>query len=238
MEEFKKGLRDGIPIALGYFAVSFSFGILGALDGLGVFETVFISMTNLTSAGQFAGLEIMAAGGSLLEMALTQFFINLRYSLMSISLSQKVDGKFSGIYRVLLGFCITDEIFAVSSVRKEAVTRLYFLGLATLPYIGWSGGTLVGVVMGNVLPGIVVTSLGIALYGMFIAIVVPVARDEFPVMVVSLMAVVGSCILYFVPAFSGISSGFAIIICCVLCSAIGACLFPVPEEAEGEEAGS
>ena len=240
--EFREGLMDGIPIALGYFAVSFSFGILGSLDGLSIWQTTLISMMNLTSAGQFAGLTIMANLGSLLEIALTQLLINLRYSLMSISLSQKVEDSFKGIWRLLFSFFITDEIFAVASGRKKDVSRLYFFGLATLPYWGWAFGTLFGAILGDVLPALIVTSLGIALYGMFIAIVTPEARDHKNVRIIVLFAIAISCCLHYLPLLNRISSGFAIIISAVVASAIGAVLFPVntdeeedQQESEGKE---
>lgn len=223
---FSRGLKDGIPIGLGYFSVSFSFGILAVAEGLTWWEAVLISMTNLTSAGQFAGITVMSAAGSLVEMAITQFVINLRYALMSISLSQKVDDKFTGIYRMLLGYGITDEIFAVSMNSGRKVKRMYFLGLLIIPYIGWTAGTFAGAVCGNILPEIICDALGIALYGMFIAIVVPNMKHDFRVAVVVAIAIIVSCIIYYVPVFSMISSGFAVIICSVIAAGAGAILFP------------
>ena len=231
-EEFKRGLGAGVPIALGYFAVSFTFGIAGALDGLSIWQVVLISMTNVTSAGQFAGLEVMAALGSFIEMALTQLVINLRYALMALSLTQNLDSKFKGIYRWLFGFMITDEIFAVAATQEKPVRRSFFFGLMCLPYIGWSGGTLLGVVLGNVLPAIVVTSLGIAIYGMFIAIVVPEAKKERNILIVVIIAMAISCAVHYLPVLCNISSGFAIIICAVAASAVGAVLFPVADKEE------
>ena len=219
----KRGIKDGIPIGLGYFSVSFSFGILAVTNGFSILQTLLISMTNLTSAGQFAGITVIASMGTMVEMAITQFIINLRYSLMAISLSQKVNRKFSGISRAILGFSITDEIFAVAVSRKE-VSRKYFLGLAILPYIGWSLGTLFGAVCGNVLPQIISEALGIALYGMFIAIVVPDMKKNSCVSIVVAIAIVVSCVLYYVPALSFISSGFSVIISAVIAAAVGAVL--------------
>ncbi|MCR5785443.1 MAG: AzlC family ABC transporter permease [Eubacterium sp.] len=230
IEEFKRGAKDGIPIALGYFAVSFTFGIAGSVDGLYWWQVVLISMTNLTSAGQFAGLEVMAAAGSLIELALTQLVINLRYSLMALSLTQNLDKKFKGIYRWLYGFAITDEIFAVAATNEKPVRRSYFGGLMVLPYFGWMFGTLFGVVLGNVLPAVVVSSLGIAIYGMFVAIVVPDAKKDRNILIVVIVAMAISCILKFTPVFAHISSGFAIIICAVAASALGALVFPMSYE--------
>ncbi len=231
-QEYRTGLKAGIPIALGYFAVSFTFGILGSIYGLEPWQTTVISLTNLTSAGQFAGLSVMASAGSFFEMALTQLVINLRYALMGITLTQKLDSKFKGIFRIILGAFITDEIFAVAAVRGKPVTRVYFVGLITLPYIGWGAGTFLGAVMGDVLPGIVVTSLGIALYGMFTALVIPAMRSDRHIGVVVFIAVGISLALYYIPGLNAISSGFAVIICTVAASVIGAVVFPIPDEDE------
>jgi len=226
---FKKGLRDGVPVALGYFSVSVAFGLIAVEAGCTGLEAVIISLTNLTSAGQFAGVTVMAHMGTYLEMALTQFVINSRYALMAVSLSQKVDDAFKGGWRVLLGFGITDELFAVAIGQEEKVTKEYFAGLISLPIIGWSAGTLCGAVLGNIMPQIATNALGVALYGMFIAVVVPKARENFRVLIVVLIAVAISIALCYIPVFSGISAGFAIIICAVAASAVGAVLFPVKE---------
>ena len=237
VSQYRQGLRDGIPIALGYVAVSFSFGILGSLGGLSWWQSVLISLTNVTSAGQFAGLGIMTTTGSLLETALSQLVINLRYSLMSISLTQRLDARFTGLKRFIAAFCVTDEIFAVASGRRP-VTFRYFAGLMTLPYVGWAAGTFFGAVMGDVLPAVVTASLGIALYGMFIAIVVPEAKKDRCVLVVVLIAAAVSCVIRYLPALSGISSGFAVILTAVIASAAGAILFPVSDEPAQEGGAS
>ena len=229
--EFRKGLRDGIPICLGYFAVSFAFGILAVRLGITPLEAGLISLTNLTSAGQFAGITIMASMGSLLEIGLSQLIINLRYLLMSISLSQKVDESFTVPWRCILGYAITDEIYAVA-VSQESVSRRYFIGLMITPVIGWTSGTVCGAVLGSILPAVITDSLGLALYGMFIAIIVPAARDSRPVLISILIAVSIRMALTYIPVFSGISGGFAIIICAVAASAAAALLFPVEEEEE------
>lgn len=226
---FRQGLKDGIPIALGYLAVSFSFGIMGLKYGLSIWQTLIISMTNLTSAGQFAGIGIIAAAGSYVEMFISQLVINLRYALMSIALSQKVNRKFNTPSRLVLGFAVTDEIFAVAASRKEEVGRRYFLGLATLPYFGWALGTLLGGISGDILPQRICTALGVALYGMFVAIVVPPMKKEKNVAIVVVIAIALSSALYYLP-FINISSGFTVIICAVVASGIGAIVFPVKDE--------
>lgn len=227
---FLEGIRDGLPIGIGYFSVSFSFGIAAVAAGLSWWEALFLSMTNITSAGQFAGIGIIAGQGTMIEMAVTQFVINLRYSLMSIVLSQKMDKSFRWTKKLGLGYAVTDEIFAVSASKDEPVRPVYFLGLATLPYIGWSLGTLVGAVGGSILPQKLAAALGVAIYGMFIAIIVPNMRTNKKILITVAIAITISCILYYTPMFSKISSGFAVIICAVVASVIGAILFPVEDE--------
>lgn len=239
MKRFLEGIKDGIPIGLGYLSVSFTFGIAAVAPGdagnaLSVWQAVLISMTNLTSAGQLAGLQIMLYGGTLVEMAISEFIINLRYSLMSISLSQKVNRKFKGIYRWLLGFGITDEIYAVAILHKGEVSRSYFLGLMTIPYIGWSLGTFLGALSGNLLPAIVCSALGLAIYGMFIAIIIPPMKKSRSTLMVVCIAIILSCMFAYVPGLNKISVGFSIIICAVAASLIGAIFFPV-EDTEDEE---
>ncbi|HEX3023241.1 MAG TPA: AzlC family ABC transporter permease [Lachnospiraceae bacterium] len=228
----KTGFRDGIAIGIGYFSVSFTFGIMAISFGFSWWQTVIISMVNLTSAGQFAGIGIMAASGSYMEMLIAQLTINLRYSIMSISLSQKVDRGFRGIFRWILGFGITDEIFAVAMSRNEMVSRGYFSGLLMMPYLGWTLGTLTGAICGEVLPSVVRDALGIALYGMFIAILIPKIRVDRRIRCVAFIAVLMSCCFRYIPLLKGVSIGFAVTICAIVASVIGAILFPVNEEVE------
>ena len=235
MNQFKNGLHDGIPIALGYFSVSFAFGIMAVEGGCSALEAVLISLFNLTSAGQFAGVTVMTALGSYIEMALTQFIINLRYSLMAISLSQKTDDKFKGIWRALLGFGITDEVFAVAASKKGDIGRRYFAGLITLPIIFWTLGTLFGAVLGNIMPAFISNALSVALYGMFIAIVVPAAKSDKKILAVVLIAAAISLVLKYTPGLSKISSGFAIIICAVTASAVGAFFTDRKEKSDSEK---
>lgn len=234
-QDYVRGLRHGIPIALGYLSVSFSFGIAAVSQGLDWWTAVLISMTNLTSAGQVAGLGIIVAGGTFVEMALAQFIINLRYALMSLSLSQKLAEKYSTFHRAATAFAMTDEIFAVASGQPGEVRPAYMYGLATLPFLGWSGGTLLGGLAGTLLPELLCAVLGLAIYGMFIAIIIPPARDSVGVCAVVVLAAAMSCALRYIPVFSGISSGFSIIICAVLASAAGALIFPRREQSEEAE---
>lgn len=230
--EYLKGFRDGLPIGLGYLSVSFAFGITAVKMGIPVIAAILISMTCVTSAGQVAGITAIASGGGFIEIALAQLIINLRYSLMSLSLSQKLCRKYSLFHRLTTSFGVTDEVFAVASARTEKVTPPYMYGLITLPYIMWSAGTALGALLGGILPDFVTSALGIAIYGMFIAIVVPPARRFKGVLVVALMAAALSCAFKFLP-FLDFLGGFSVIICTVIAAAAGALIFPRPVE-DGE----
>ncbi len=227
MNEIKSGLRDGVPICLGYFSVAFAFGIFCVNSGLSPLQATLISMTNVTSAGQLAAIPIMTNAGTLIELALAQLVINLRYALMSISISQKLDKTMTTPHRLVISFVNTDEVFAVASGHGGSVGTSYMYGLILTPFIGWSLGTLVGAVAGNILPAAMSDALGIAIYGMFIAIIIPVAKKNLVVMKVILTAVVMSCLFAFVPGLNKVSSGFVIIICAVVSASIFAAIAPV-----------
>ena len=212
---FAKGFRHGIPIGLGYLSVAFTFGMKAVADGLSPLEALLISMTNVTSAGQFAG---------------PQLIINLRYALMSLSISQKMDSDMNTPRRLLFSFMNADEIFAVASSQPGKVGHWYLYGLMIAPYLGWSVGTILGAVAGTLLPVFLRNALGIAIFGMFLAIILPPARKEKPVRIVVLMAIAMSLCFRYVPMLSQVSSGFVIIICAIAASALGAWLFPVREE--------
>ena len=233
-QKFQQGLKDGLPICLGYFPVSFAYGMSVVLSGMPAWVAVLISLTNLTSAGQFAGSSLMLAGGSYLEIAVTTVVINIRYFLMSLAMSQKTDKKMTWIQRLLVSFGITDEIFAVSMQAEEKLTASYMAGLILTPVIGWSGGTLAGGILTSFLPTILANALNIALYGMFIAIIVPPARKKKPVLFTVLFAVLLSCCFAYFPVFSSLSGGWGIIIITIVVSAVAALLFPVEEEEANE----
>ena len=230
--KIQRGIRDGIPIAVGYFSVSFTFGMMAVQSGISPFHAVLISLLSLTSAGQFAGLTVIVSNASLMEMALTQLVVNIRYALMSVSLSQKLDDSVKMRSRLLIAYGNTDEIFAVASSKPGTVGAKYLYGLILLPVLGWVGGTLAGAVASTLLPATVISALGVALYGMFIAIVVPPAKEHKEVRTVVLIALALSCAFYYLPVLRQVSSGFMIIICTVAAAAVGAVLFPLKE---GEE---
>lgn len=229
---FVKGLYHGIPIALGYLSVSFGFGILAVKSALSIAAAVGISATNLTSAGQVAGVGVIAACGTYLEMALTQLIINMRYGLMGISLSQKLDKNFNTPHRMLVAAGITDEIFAVASSQKGKISPAYMYGLILISYVGWTFGTFIGAAAGNILPTALTNAMGILLYGMFLAIIIPKARKSVKMLAVILIAAGLSVLFKYV--FVSVSSGFSIIICSVIAAAIGAFLFPVTDEEESQ----
>lgn len=229
MKDFTKGLKAGIPIGLGYLSVSFAFGIMAISLGFQWWQAVLISMTNLTSAGQLAGIGIMINPAQYLDMLLSQLTINVRYSFMSVSLSQKVTPQFSGFKRWILGFFMTDEVFAVALNEKEVSVK-FFSGLTVFPYIGWTSGTLLGSVLGNVLPAIIMNALCLAIYGMFVAIVAPKAKESLSLLLVVGVAITLSCMFYYLPFLSSVSSGLSVCICAVTAAVFGALLFPVKED--------
>lgn len=234
-ESFRRGLKDGVPIGLGYFAVSFTFGIMAVGGGLSVWQAVLISLTNLTSAGQFAGIGIIAAGGSYWEMALTQLIINLRYCLMSFSLSQKLERNAPFAHRFLVSFGITDEIFGVSAVQKGRLSPYYSYGAMCVAIPGWTLGTLAGAVSGNLLPDFLISALSVAIYGMFLAVIIPPAKTNRAILWVVMGAMAVSSLFAAVPVLQKVSSGFAIIITTLLVAGAAAWLCPVREEEEAAD---
>lgn len=232
-KEFLEGIRDGIPICLGYFSVSMAFGLTAVLSGVPVWVAVMISLTNLTSAGQFAGINLIAAHGLLVELGLTTFIINIRYFLMSMSVSQKVERKMTMKERLAVSFGITDEIFAVSMQREGELTAAYMAGLIITPVIGWTSGTLIGAVATSFMPKALSNALGIALYGMFIAVIIPPAREHRNVLFTVVAAIVASVACTYLPIIKNLSGGWRIILITIVVCIIAAGLFPV-EEQDGE----
>ena len=233
---FKNGIRDGIPIALGYLFVSIGFGITAINSGLNPIEAIIISATNVTSAGQVAGVRILTEKtvflSSAFEMVLTQLVINLRYSLMGISLSQKTDSTFSTAKRMLCSYTITDEIYAVASTRQGLINVPYFLGLSLLPVVGWTAGTAVGALVGSSIDPQLSAIFGIAIYGMFLSIFIPPAKKSHGIQLSVLIGALISCLIYYIPVLDFISSGFSVIISSVLAASIASVVIPHKEEEE------
>lgn len=219
-----------MPVCLGYFSVSFGFGTMAVAQGLSLWHAVLISATNLTSAGQFAGLTVIAAGAAILEMILTQLVINSRYALMSLALGQRLGPAVGTGKRLLAAFFNTDEVFALGMARQGTLTVSFFTGAGTVAALGWISGTALGAFAGSVLPPSVRVALGVMLYGMFIAVVVPQAREEKPILLNMLLALVFSCLFAWVPGLADVSAGLAVVICTVAAAAICALVFPVEQE--------
>ncbi len=222
----------GMPVGLGYFPVSFGFGAMAVAQGIRALDATLISAVNLTSAGQFAGLTLIVAMGSLWEMVMTQIVINSRYSLMSLALAQRMGQRIGFLPRLLIAFFNTDEIFALAMADPEPLTVPYLLGLGLLPFLGWTGGTLVGGLAGSALPADIRAALGVMLYGMFIAIVIPPAKQEKAVLVTVILALICSCVFHWVDGLKTVSAGVSIVICTVAAAGAAAICFPVEPEEE------
>jgi 4-azaleucine resistance transporter AzlC len=227
--DFKRGLKQGLPIALGYIPVSFTFGLMAVNGGIPVWIAIVVSMTNLTSAGQFAGVGLIIADASLFEITVTTFVINIRYMLMSLSLSQKI-AEMPLLKKCIMAFGITDETFAVASLEKKAISFGYMMGLISTPYWGWALGTSLGALTNSILPRKLQSSMGIALYAMFIALIIPASKKSKAALTVVIVAVAASSMLKWLPYLNKISAGWAIIIATIIAATIGAAFFPRKEE--------
>ena len=227
---YRRGLHDGIPIALGYLAVSFTLGIAAKVSGMTAPDATLMSLLNNTSAGEFAALGLIAAGAPYAEMAVTQLIINLRYLLMSCALSQKIAPDAPLWQRLAMGYTVTDEIFAISSAVPGRLDPFYCLGAISAAAPGWALGTCLGVVLGNALPGRIVSALSVALYGMFLAVILPPARKNRVIAGVVAVSMAASTLFSALPVLSGLSSGTRIILLTVLIAGAAAFLFPIPEE--------
>ena len=234
-QEFLQGIKDGFPICLGYFSVSMAFGLTAVLSGLPIWSAIVMSLTNLTSAGQFAGANILVENGTFIELAITTLIINIRYFLMSLSVSQKFQPNLTIKERLAISFGITDEVFAVSMQRKTELSSVYMAGLIITPVLGWTFGTTAGAVASQFMPQILSNAMGIALYGMFIAIIIPPARENKNIMFAIMLAVIASFTFTYLPLLSEISPGWTTIIITVAVSAVCATLFPVNPDREVSE---
>lgn len=231
---FVRGLRDGVPICLGYFAVAIALGITARNAGLTAFQAGLASFLTNASAGQYAGFTVIGEGGTYLEMALMILVANARYLLMSCALTQKLRPGTGLVPRLIIGFDVTDEIFGVSIAQEGYLEPWYSYGVICAALPGWCSGTALGVVMGNILPGSVVSALSVALYGMFLAVIIPPARKNRVIGVLVLISMGLSFVSDFLPVLGSLSSGTKIIILTVVISAVAAVLFPVHEESDAK----
>ncbi len=227
---YLKGMRDGIPIALGYFAVSLTLGIPAKNAGLSALQAMVASLTNNASAGEFVGFTLIAANASYLELCIMEAVANARYLLMSCALSQKLSSSTSLIHRLLVGFFVTDEIFGVSIAVPGKLNPVYTYGVISVAAPGWALGTYLGVILGNVLPVRAVSALGVGIYGMFVAIFIPPARKSKIIAGLVTISFCASFLFAEIPVFAQISSGIRTIILTVVISLAAAILFPVKDE--------
>ncbi|MEG1993743.1 MAG: AzlC family ABC transporter permease [Oscillospiraceae bacterium] len=233
--EFKKGFVLGIPIMLGYIPVAFTFGSVAVNDGLPPLCTILMSLTNLTSSGQFAATNIITSNGPIAEIIIVTIIINIRYLLMSMSLSQKLEKDMPLYKKSIFAFGVTDEVFAIAASQKEKLTFEFMLGLIITPIFGWTFGTALGTVAMNFIPEMLKNAMGIALYGMFISIIIPPAKEIKSIFKVIVFSALLSVVIFYVPSLDFISSGMSVIIVAVFGALFGAILFPIDYVISEEE---
>lgn len=228
-----RGMRDGVPIAIGYFAVAFALGIQATAAGLSPWQSALLSFLNVTSAGEAAGIALLGVGTTYVELAFTQLVINIRYLLMSCSLSQKLSPKTGVLHRLLVGYGVTDEIFGISAATEGTLSPYYSYGAISVAVPGWTLGTLLGAVMGNILPTRAVSALGVALYAMFLAIILPPARKSRVLAGLVAVSAAASALLSVLCqrlSLTWFTEGFRIVALTVIISLGAAILFPIKEE--------
>lgn len=235
-ELYVMGLRDGIPIGLGYFAVAFSLGIAAKQAGLTALQGFLASFLCNASAGEYAGFALISAGGSYLEMVMVTLIANARYLLMSCALSQRFSPQTGMLHRVLIGFDLTDEIFGLLIARPIPLTPAYAYGAMSVAIPSWAFGTAAGILVGSVLPARVVSALSVALFGMFLAIIIPPAKENRVIGIFVLLSFVLSGTANVVPLISALPSGTKIILLTVGLSCVAAHFFPVSlDELQSQE---
>lgn len=230
-ENWKKGMIAAAPLCLGYIAVAFTFGI-SAKEVLSPSHAVLMSATSLSSSGQFAALGLILVSAPFWEMAMAQFIINIRYALMSCAISQKLDPNVPVRHRLVIALGITDEVFGIASEIPGKLNVHFLFGMVTVAVPSWVLGTLIGSIAHNFLPQVVVTSLGVAFYGMFIAVIIPPTRKNKVLMAIVLVSMITSALFDLTPVLSGISSGIKIIILTLIISTLAALLFPVHKKSD------
>lgn len=217
---FKKGVKNGVAIALGYFPVGFAFGVLAIEKGFPTWFPMLVSLTTYTGTGQFAGVEMLFLHAGILELITSMIIINIRYTLMALSLSQKFSTDMKFWQKLILAFGITDEAFGVAITQENDITFTYFLGLSGIPYIFWVGGTVFGALLGNIFPQSLLSAFGIALYAMFIAIIIPPTLKDKGIGLLIVISVLFSCIFYFTPYLNKLSEGWVVVIGSIVCTVI------------------
>ena len=229
-QAYRKGLHDGIPIGLGYFAVAFSLGIICRSSGFSVFQGFLASLLNNTSAGEFAAITLIGAGASYMEIALVTFIANARYLLMSCALSQRFAPETAFVHRLGVAFAVTDELFGIAIARPGMLNPWYYYGAMSLAIPGWATGTALGILAGSELPTRIVSALSVALYGMFLAVIIPPAKQSRVILIVVLLSFLASFIASSWPLLAALSGGTRTILLTVSISALAAWLRPVREE--------
>lgn len=232
---FQHGIRDGCPIALGYFTVSFTLGIAARNAGLSAIQALAASVLNNASAGEYAGFSLIAAGSTYLETAIMTLIVNARYLLMSCALSQKLKPDTSLRHRMLIAYDVTDEIFGISVAQPGYLNPWYAYGAIAVAIPGWAFGTYLGVVMGNVLPTRMVSALSVGLYGMFLAIIIPPARKNKVIAGLVTAGFMASFLVNRLPLFAGLSTGIKTISLTVALALLAAVLFPIDTEDNHKE---
>lgn len=234
-EWFLRGMKDGVPIAMGYFAVAFTLGISASKAGMSAFQASLMSGLMLASAGQFAAISMIVSGAGFLEMIITTIVVNMRYLLMSSALSQKVRRDKPFYHRFFMSYAVTDEIFGISMAVDGKLTPSYMYGAACVAAPGWVLGTCLGNLLGMIMPVRVMSAMNVAIYGMFLAIVIPPSRKSRIVAGVVAVSMLVSLIFSMTPVLKDISSGFQIIILTVLIAGAAAVLFPIEQKEEGSD---
>ena len=232
IKAYRDGMRDGVPIGLGYFAVAFSLGIAARSAGMSALQGLVASLLCNASAGEFALFTVIGAGGTYLEVALVTLIANARYLLMSFALSQRISPQMPDYHRYLFGGLVTDEFFGINIARPGYLEPVYYYGAITVATPLWAIGTALGILMGNLLPGRVVSALSVALYGMFLAIIIPPARENRVVAACVVCSFLLSGLFSVLPVLSAISAGTRTILLTLLIAGGAALLFPVREEAD------
>lgn len=235
-KQFARGLRTGIPISLGYLAVSFTMGITAKNAGLTAFQATLTSLLVNASAGQYAAFTMMAVNSGFLELAIMEAVTNARYILMSCALSQKLPSTAKLWQRMTIGFNVNDEIFGMAIAEEDKLNPYYYFGMMAIAMPGWALGTFLGTSVGNILPASAVSALSVGLYGMFLAVIIPASKKSKIILGVVIVSMAASFAMEVIPLFSAIASGTRTIILTVVIASAAAVLFPVKEE-EKEEVG-